>query len=150
MTIRLRRRTSLGLLGAAVLSAGAVPAQAGDPAAVVRAGADRMLAVLRAGASEATRAATLAEIMRSSFDLPAIGRSVLGRHWTTAAPEQRQRFLTAFEKAEIKAYAARFQQYGGQTLQLGKVTANGGSQMVDSQIVQPNATQPIRLGRVLN
>jgi phospholipid transport system substrate-binding protein len=101
--------------------------------------------VLKAGASDAEREATMSAVMHEAFDLPAIGRRVLGRHWNGATPEQQRRFLAAFSKAEVKAYSARFKQYSGQTLNVGKMTANGASQMVESQIVQPNRSQPIRL-----
>ncbi|HJQ59881.1 MAG TPA: ABC transporter substrate-binding protein [Vineibacter sp.] len=141
----LKRRASVAVLAATLLGIGLAPAWAGDAANVVKAGADRILTVLKAGGSDAERSATLTEVMNSSFDLQAIGRSVLGRHWNAATPEQRQRFLAAFEKAEVRAYSARFKQYSGQTLTVGKVTTNGAAQMVESQIVQPNATQPIKL-----
>lgn len=138
-------RRSILAIAPLLLAVTAAPALAGDAATVVRSGASRMLQVLKAGASDAAREATLTSIMHESFDLPAIGRSVLGRHWNAATPEQRQRFLAAFSKSEVKAYSARFAQYSGQTLNVGKVTSNGRSQMVDSEIVQPNASQPIRL-----
>ncbi|MCW5745970.1 MAG: ABC transporter substrate-binding protein [Alphaproteobacteria bacterium] len=141
----LTRRAGVCLIAATALGSGTMPALASDAADIVRAGAERMLAALKAGVSDAERTATLAEIMASSFDLPAIARTVLGRHWNEATAAQRQRFVAVFEKAEVNAYSARFKQYSGQTLQVGKVMANGGSQMVESRIVQASATQPIRL-----
>ncbi len=143
--ILLTRRTSVCILGVALLGAGIAPARATDAADVVRRSAGRLLQVLKAGASDAEREATVSAVIHEAFDLPAIGRSVLSRHWNAATPEQRQRFLAAFTKAEVKAYSARFRQYSGQTLNVGKATANGASQMVDSQIVESNASPPIRL-----
>jgi phospholipid transport system substrate-binding protein len=134
-----------GLLGTGLTSAGITPALAQDAAAVVRNGANRILEVLKAGASDADRRATLSQVMRQSFDLPAVGRNVLGRHWSAATPAQQQAFLAAFEKTEVKAYAERFKAYSGQTFDVGKVSANGPSQMVESRITQPNASQPIRV-----
>ncbi len=141
----LTRRASICILGAAFLAAGITPALASDAADVVRNGASRILQVLKAGGSDAEREATMTAVMQESFDLQAIGRSVLGRHWNAATPEQQQRFIAAFSRAEVKAYSARFKQYSGQTMSVGKATNNGASQMVESQIVQPNATQPVRL-----
>jgi phospholipid transport system substrate-binding protein len=141
----LSRRASVCFLGAAFLAAGVAPALASDAADIVRNGANRILQVLKAGASDAERRAALTEVMHQSFDLPAIGRSVLGRHWAAATPEQRQSFLAAFEKTEVKAYSERFKAYSGQTFTIGKVSNNGAAQMVESQIVQPNASQPIRV-----
>ncbi len=141
----LTRRLATALMCGVLLVTASAPVLAADAADVVRNGANRMLQVLKAGASDAEREATLTEVMRAHFDLQAIGRTVLGRHWNAATPEQRQRFLAAFEKAEVKAYSDRFRQYSGQTLKVGKVTTNGPAQMVESQIVQPNASQPIQL-----
>ncbi len=70
---------------------------------------------------------------------------VLGRHWNSAPSEQRDKFMAAFEKAEIRAYSGRFKNYSGQTLKIGKVTPNGASQLVESQLVQPGGQQPIRI-----
>jgi phospholipid transport system substrate-binding protein len=141
----LTRRASVCILGAALLGVGRTPARASDAADLVRSGASRILQVLKAGGSDAEREATMTAVMQESFDLQAIGRSVLGRHWNTATPDQRQRFIAAFSRAEVKAYSARFREYAGQTLKVGKVSTNGASQMVDSQIMQPNASQPVRL-----
>lgn len=52
--------------------------------------------------------------------------------------------MEAFERAEVRAYSNRFKEYGGQSLQIGKVTQNGGSQLVDAQIIQVNGP-PIKL-----
>ena len=144
-TTLLTRRASVCILGVTLLGAAVNPVLAGDAADVVRSGASRILQVLKAGAPDAERERTMTAVMHESFDLQAIGRSVLGRHWNAATPEQRRRFIAAFSKSEVQAYSARFKQYSGQTLTVGKVTTNGASQLVDSQIVQPNATQPIRL-----
>jgi phospholipid transport system substrate-binding protein len=141
----LTRRASVCLISAAFLGIGVPPALATDAADVVKGGAARMLQALKSGASDAERQATLDQIMTQSFDLPAIGRSVLGRHWSAATPEQRQRFLAAFQKSEVKAYSDRFKQYSGQTLKVGKVTANGAAQLVHSEIVQPNSSQPVQV-----
>jgi phospholipid transport system substrate-binding protein len=141
----LTRRGSVFFLGAGLLAAHVAPARAADAADVVKSGASRILDVLKAGAGDTERQAALSQVMHQSFDLPAIGRLVLGRHWNAATPEQRQRFLAAFEKAEVRAYSDRFRQYSGQTLQVGKVTSQGSSQLVASQIVQPGGGQPIHV-----
>ncbi len=144
MSITVTRRAGIGVIGAALMCAAAWPSSASDAADVVKNGANRMLQVLKSGASDAERRATLTDLMNQLFDLQTFGRNVLGRHWNTATPEQRQRFLAAFQKSEVNTYADRFKQYSGQTLQVGKVTANGNAQLVESQIVQPN-DPPIRI-----
>jgi phospholipid transport system substrate-binding protein len=147
----LTRRIVIGAICA--LPAGAVfaaPGGAQSAATLVNGIANRVLTVLKTGASDAERERTLAGILRENFDLQAIGRAVLGRHWNAATPEQRQRFMTAFEKAEVKAYSDRFKAYSGQTLTVGAVTRQGQRELVEAQIVQPNGTAIRLVWEVLN
>ena len=144
--LTLTRRSTvhvLGALAAMATMASAARAQQ-DAAALINGIANRVLTLLKAGVADNEREAALSSILRENFDLPGIGRTVLGRHWNAATPEQRQRFLAAFEKAEVKAYSNRFKEYAGQTLVVGKVTQNSPRELVDAQIVQPNV-QAIKL-----
>lgn len=112
--------------------------------------ANRVLSLLKADISDAERKSALSQILHESFDLSGIGRSVLGRHWATATPDQRARFIAAFEKAEVKAYSNRFKEYSGQSLVVGKVTNQGSRELVDSRIVQPNGTSINLVWEVVN
>ena len=142
----LSRRLVLGAACGLIAGAGAVtPAAASDAAELINSIANRLLTVLKSGVSDADREREMSAILRQSFDLQAIGRTVLGRHWNAATPEQRQRFLTAFERAEVKAYSSRFREYSGQSLVVGKVTQQAPKELVNSQIVQPNGGPAIRL-----
>lgn len=129
---------------AAMILAGA-GAFAQDATQVVEKMAAQVLATVKTGATDAEREQQMSALFRANFDINAIGQMVLGRHWNSATPDQRDKFLAAFEKAEIRAYSGRFKNYSGQTLQVGKVTNNGASQLVDSQLVQPSGGQPIRI-----
>lgn len=120
-------------------------AAAQDAAQVVESMASQILATVKAGASDAEREQQMTRLFKANFDIAAIGQMVLGRHWNSATPDQRQKFMDAFEKAEIRAYSGRFRNYQGQTLKIGKVTPNGTSQFVDSQLTQPGGGQPIRI-----
>ncbi len=137
----LKRRIAARLLAAtvlAVLPTGAAMAQ--DAARIVDGMAGRILAVVKAGASEEQRRREMTSLFRDNFDIAAIGRLVLGRHWNTATADQREKFMTAFERAEIKAYSDRFGEYAGHTFGVGKVTAhaNGTSQLVNSALSLPS------------
>ncbi len=126
-----------------VLSLAGAAAQ--EAAQVVENMASQVLATVKAGASDAEREQQMSQLFRANFDIAAIGQMVLGRHWNGATPDQRSRFMAAFEKAEIKAYSGRFKNYQGQTLKIGKVSPNGASQLVESQLMQPSGAQPIRI-----
>ena len=57
----------------------------------------RALEVLGKGASQPERVARFRELLREDFDVPGIGRFVLGRYWNTATEEQRTEYLKLFE-----------------------------------------------------
>ena len=55
----------------------------------------------------AKRRAGMEDILRRGFDFNAIGRFVLGRHWNTAQPQQREEFLKVFADFVSKSYSRR-------------------------------------------
>jgi len=132
------------VMASAAMVFATIGAAAQEAAQVVENMASQVLATVKTGASDAEREQQMTQLFRANFDVNAIGQMVLGRHWNGATPEQRDRFMAAFERAEIRAYSGRFKNYQGQTLKIGKVTPNGASQLVDSQLMQP-AGQPIRI-----
>jgi phospholipid transport system substrate-binding protein len=139
------RRWVVTCVVASAMVVAAAGARAQEAAQVVENMAAQILATVKSGASDAEREQQMSQLFRSNFDISAIGQMVLGRHWNGATPEQRDKFMTAFEKAEIRAYSGRFKNYQGQTLKIGKVSANGASQLVETQLVQPSGGQPIRI-----
>jgi phospholipid transport system substrate-binding protein len=142
-----RRRflTSATALAGAMLVAGGA-AQAQDAGAFVDSVARQVLDRLKQGTSDAERTSLLRTVLRTHFDLPAMGRAALGQNWNKATPEQQQRFLAAVEHAEVRAYSDRLKQYGGQTLKVLKVTPGpGGARLVDSIIQQPGGADVVRL-----
>lgn len=50
------------------------------------------------------------------FDFRLIAAQVLGHHWRTAGPEQRQAFTVVFRALLINTYAAVFRKYDNQTV----------------------------------
>lgn len=55
----------------------------------------------------AQRRSRMEDILRRGFDFNSIGRFVLGRHWNTAAPKQREEFLVVFADFVSKSYSRR-------------------------------------------
>lgn len=51
------------------------------------------------------------KLAADAFDVPRIARFVLGRHWTTASPSEREQFTKVFERYIVHIYGARFSQY---------------------------------------
>ena len=55
----------------------------------------------------------LEPVIRASFDMPFISKTVLSKHWGTVNDEQRRKFVETFTKLAIATYAANFDSYSG-------------------------------------
>ena len=87
----------------------------------------------------AAREAGILRVLETDFDLNYMAQSALGKHWSEATPDQRERFLKAAATAEAHAYARRFGQYGGQTLTVDRSTPKmrgEGVSIVNSTLTQ--------------
>jgi phospholipid transport system substrate-binding protein len=74
-----------------------------------------------ATASEEEKEQRFRDLMESSFDLPRIGKFVLGINWRRASPEQRQDFIDAFEDVQIRRFLPMFAEYSDESLLVTKV-----------------------------
>ena len=78
-------------------------------------------------------------LLNENFDVPGIGRFVLGRYWRIATPEQRDEYLKLFEESIIRTYARRFSDYSGETVSVDKARRDGEDFiLVDSLIQRPS------------
>jgi phospholipid transport system substrate-binding protein len=102
------------LIAAAVLAAGApvpaVAATAADPAAFVDNLSNQLQAAIK-NASSGQRLAGFRELLREDFDVPDLGRFVLGRFWRIFTPSEQQEFLGLFENYVVLAYSDRLSEY---------------------------------------
>jgi phospholipid transport system substrate-binding protein len=79
--------------------------------------ADKAIAVMADRAlGDAQRKDRFRDLFVASFDLPTIGREVLGRFWRLASQAQQAQFLALFEREQVLVWAGRFKLYSGQTL----------------------------------
>lgn len=93
--------------------------------------------------SDQDRNARFRQVFMAAFDIPAISRSVLARHWSKASPAQQAAFLEMFEDAQVLTWARRFAAFAGVRLEtLGSVEDGEGGWTVDSRILQ-SAGPPI-------
>ena len=106
--------------GSAPASAGTAPAAAStpaatvggaDPAKLIEASANEMLAELDAHRSEyrkdpARIEALVGRVLLPHFDTEYAARMVLARHWTTASADQRKRFIDAFYHSLLSNYGS--------------------------------------------
>lgn len=102
--------------------------------------ADRAIETLRApGASLEQREAVLRNLLRQGFDLKLIGRFVLGRHWRTATPDQRNDFQQLFEEHVLKTYSYRLGGYASEAFTVISARPAGSKDaMVRTRIDRPS------------
>lgn len=78
-------------------------------------------------------------LLHKGFDVPYIGRWVLGRYWNSASPQQQQEYQGLFEKLIVDTYANRFVDYSGETFKItGSRPEGDRDTLVQSQIVRPS------------
>ncbi len=121
-------------------------AQAESPSEFVATLGDEAIRMLvEEGLSHDERIANFRELLIEGFDVPLIGRFVLGVHWRRASPGQRTEYADLFEKFLVQSYAARLGQYGGESLKV-KATRAGGQKdtIVSTEILQPGRS-PVKV-----
>ena len=90
------------------------------------------------------REAAFRKVMVTGFDIPIVGRFVLGRHWRTATKEQRREYMAVFVDFIVRVYASRFDSYGGELFTARSVIDDeSGDKIVRAQIVRPSGGDPI-------
>ncbi len=71
--------------------------------------------------SQAQKEQNFRELFRQTFDLPAISRFVLGKHWRRASTGQRQAFTTAFEEMHLRQFLPMFAGFSAEMFSVLKV-----------------------------
>lgn len=80
------------------------------------------------------------------FDLKAIAKFVLARHWRTMAPEERETYLQLFENAVIENYASQFDNYNNEKLVIkSSHEPKDGGVLVKSYITRPGKGEPLHI-----
>ena len=85
-------------------------AAAADPSAFID-DLDAQLQHLIRDTSPDQRFVRFRQIFRADFDVPSIGRFVLGPYWRLASPAQQQEFLALFENYIVQTFSGRLSQY---------------------------------------
>jgi phospholipid transport system substrate-binding protein len=99
------------------------PANAQDPAQLGQSVAQTLLKDLEANREtyrknpQALREAVDRDVLRF-FDIEYAARLVLGRHWRDATPEQRKRFVDAFENSMLNNYGNALVEFKGDRLKV--------------------------------
>lgn len=85
-------------------------------------------------------------ILENDFDISAIGKFVLARHWRKADPSQQQEFLNLFKEALVENYSKHFNDYHGEHLYIisARKTKDTGV-IVQTQVKRPQGGEPLRV-----
>jgi phospholipid transport system substrate-binding protein len=94
--------------------------------------------VMGPGVSAQQRLARFRALFHADFDVPEIGRFVLGRYWRTASPEEQQEFLGLFQEYIVRAYSSRLGEYAGEPFRVVGSRRDGDETIVTSQVSEQN------------
>jgi len=79
----------------------------------------------------------LEPVIRASFDLPFISKTVLGRYWETLNQDQRSKFIETFSELSIATYAGNFDSYSGESFKtISEKEVSGGRILVQSRLIK--------------
>ena len=86
------------------------------------------------------------ELFRETFDVPAVGRFVLGRYWRKAMPEVRKDFLAVFEEIMVARFAPKFAGYAETKFEIRKVrTLRAQGQYMIKSRISPTQGEPFQV-----
>ncbi|MHB1206065.1 MAG: MlaC/ttg2D family ABC transporter substrate-binding protein [Rhodospirillaceae bacterium] len=91
-----------------------------------------ILAATISGSEKQQRFRTM---FKRDFDIPAIGRFVLGRFSKGLAPADQQAFAGLFEDVIVYTWSRRFSEYNGQTLKVVSTAPDGEGSLVHSTVI---------------
>jgi phospholipid transport system substrate-binding protein len=135
-----RRRCLQAVLAAMPL--GLLPsAGRADPAAVtpIRQLCDALIGIMKSGHSApfAQRFSSLAPVIDSVFDLPAILALSVGPSWTTVPADQQGTLMNAFRRYTVANYVNSFDNYTGQRFDIQPDTKSlpNGEQVAQTKII---------------
>jgi len=108
--------------------------------AVVQRLDDVLIAVLKQADTlgYAGRVQRLTPMVREAFDVPFMAEKSLGAHWKTLSEADRARWIALSTEFSVANYAANFDRYTGQTIELlGEEPAGNDTAVVRTRIVDP-------------
>ncbi|HUA52842.1 MAG TPA: ABC transporter substrate-binding protein [Candidatus Sulfotelmatobacter sp.] len=100
---------------------------------------DKAMAITGKNLDAGDREQSFRDMFVTSFDVPGIGRFVLGRYWRTATDAQKSEFLTLFENMIVRTYSNRFTTYKDEQFTITGARADGDSAVVGSTFAQTNS-----------
>ncbi len=101
--------------------------------------------------ADGVRAQRVRTLLHENFDVPTIGRFVMGPSWKTATAAQKSQYMDLFEDMIVATYSKRFAEYSGQSFKVISSTPSGETDnLVKSQILQKDGPAVLVDWRVRN
>lgn len=150
MIVAASRRLAGIVLGAILLiGVPAISAQA-DPASdgarrFVRSMVESAVASLAHPMSTAELRGEFRRLLHDNFDVPAIGRFTLGRHWRDASPEERQQYLELFENLIVLTYAHRGPMFANAKFDFSEPPLRDSDMVIVRSKLLRDAPKPVRV-----
>ena len=86
------------------------------------------------------------QVLRDYFDVPEIGKFVLARYWKRTTDQQKKEYLALFEDAIVDNYAAQFDNYQNEILEVQSVREDSDhGVMVMSVIKRQTGAPPLKI-----
>lgn len=140
------RRTMLSVLFAAFVAVVVPPVQAladhdgQGPTAFIEGLADEAVKALTdKDTTREERVVRFRSLLNHNFNVPLIGKWVLGRHWRTANPAEKAEYMSLFEDLIVITYVEYFDQYSGEALKVVKtITDPGKDSVIYTHLMRPS------------
>ena len=85
-------------------------------------------------------------LLGHNFNVPLIGKWVMGRHWRAASNAEKDEYMDLFEDLIVITYVDRFDQYSGEKINVVKTIMDPGKDaIVYSELVRPDGDGVIRV-----
>jgi len=148
--LSISRRAGLIMLIGLPLAIGAPEARAdtsSEASDFVQALIGKALAILKqSNLSASDRDRAFGELLSQNFDIPRIARFVVGRYWSSASEEERNRFIDTYRNFVISSYASRFAEYTGETVRVTRARPESENvTIVNSELIHPNGDPPVKI-----
>lgn len=140
----MRRRLALTLGLFSVIALFAVPARAVTPTETLRPAAEEVTRILEDPALKTVpreRQARVRAVMNDLFDYPEIARRVLGRHWRSLSPSERDEFVQLFREFLEHTYLPKISLYKGERVRFVGESVNGDLATVQAVVVTRRGTE---------
>ncbi|MBO6091849.1 MAG: ABC transporter substrate-binding protein [Acetobacter sp.] len=97
---------------------------------------NHLVAIVDSPISVSEKKQKLIPLVQQNVDFNAIGRYCLGRFWKVATAQQKARYLKLFHQFLMNAITDKLGDYRGVQFTIGKITQNGGNDLVETSITR--------------